>query len=503
MIAIANPAQALRLRWRIQGDPSHNADPSDRNMRRSSLFSRPTHNLVVALAIVTAAAAPVRAHLPVASQGDPPSEPTATFDEALPGLKAEDDVDESSHIEAEPDVSTEPSFGGPIGERTKLTGDWFGRRTKLNDGGITLDVSTAQFYASVTSGGLQQQFQYGGRNDYFLNLDAEKLGLWSGASVTLHGETRYGESVNSISGTIAAPNLMLAFPLATGSVTALTGVTFTQSLSDELQVYFGKLNTLDGFEQPLTGAGNLSGFQNTAMLYNPVFARTVPYSTLGAGFDLTREKTSFSVVAYDTNDTTTVTGFNTFFSNGVTIYSELNFTTNFFDRPGHQGFSGTYSSGTYSDLTPTAYLDPISGLNIVTTPRTGSWCLAYNFDQALYVDPDDSERMWGVFGNFGMADSNPSPVSWFASAGISGAAGLPRRKADTFGFSYFYVGVSDSLKDLSPRLLPLRDEYGIELYYNAALNPWCQITPDLQVISPFRDQASTAILFGLRARIDF
>ncbi|MCE9608231.1 MAG: carbohydrate porin [Planctomycetia bacterium] len=391
-----------------------------------------------------------------------------------------------------------------MSERSKLAGDWGGRRADLRAGGVTLDVSTTQFYQGVATGGLEQAFQYGGRNDYFLNVDGEKVGLWSGLAVTLHAETRYGESVNSIAGTLMAPNLMSAFPLPSGTVTALTNVTFTQSFSEAFQVFAGKLNTMDGSEQPLTGADNFNGFQNIAMLYNPVFARTVPYSTFGAGFAYLKDDESvFSVTVYDTNDTTTVGGFNTFLDNGVTIYAELNASTNFFDLPGHQGISGTYSTGTYTDLTPTAYLDPIAGLIVASAPRTGSWCSAYNFDQAFYVSPEDPNQMWGLFGNFGIADDNPSPARWLASAGLSGTGGIAGRKGDSFGFAYFYLGVSDSLKNLAPLLLPLRDEHGIELYYNVALTPWCRITPDLQTITPFRDRAETALLVGLRARIDF
>jgi porin len=140
---------------------------------------------------------------------------------------------------------------------------------------------------------------------------------------------------------------------------------------------------------------------------------------------------------------------------------------------------------------------------IVSTPITGSWCLACNVDQAFYVSPDDPERMWGVFGNFGIADNNPSPVRWFASVGISGASGIAGRTADSFGASYFYLGVSDPLKDLVPLLLPLRDEHGIELYYNMAITPWCQVTPDLQVVTPFRERADTAVICGVRANVDF
>lgn len=402
------------------------------------------------------------------------------------------------------DDSALSSFRGSIRQRSKFTGDWCGRRADLQAGGITLDLSTTQFYQGVVTGGLEQAFQYGGRNDCFLNIDGEKVGLWSGLAVTLHAETRYGESVNSIAGTLMAPNLMSAFPLPNGTVTALTNVTLTQNLSETFQVFAGKLNTLDGLEQPLTGADNLSGFQNTAMLYNPVFARTVPYATFGAGVAcLQNDESVFSVIVYDTNDTTTVSGFETFFDNGATIYAELNGSTMLFDRPGHHGLSGTYSTGKYSDLTPTAYLDPIVGVVVATAPRTGSWCLAYNFDQALYVSPDDPDLMWGVFGNFGLADENPSPARWFASVGLSGTGGIAGRKTDSFGFAYLYLEVSDSLKNLAPRLLPLRDEHGIELYYNVALTPWCRITPDLQVITPFRDRAETALLFGLRAQVDF
>jgi porin len=408
---------------------------------------------------------------------------------------------------AESATSAEPapeSFAGPLRERTKLTGDWWGWRSDLRDTGVTLDVSTTQFYHGVAAGGLEQAFQYGGRNDYFLNLDGEQLGLCQGTSLSLHAETRYGETANSLAGTLLAPNLLLALPLPSGSVNALTGVTFTQALSEEWELFGGKLNSLDGYEQPLTGAGNLNGFLNTAMLYNPVFARTVPYSTFGAGFAyLQDEEAVFVATVYDTNDTPTISGFETFFDNGASVYAEWNLTTTFCDRPGHHGLSGTYSSGKYTSLTPSAYLDPIEGLVLVPALKTGSWCLAYNVDQAVYVSPEDPQRMWGVFGNFGLADSNPSPVHWFASAGISGVSPIAERTADTFGAAYFYLGLSDPLQNLAPILLPLRDEHGVELYYNVAVTPWCQITPDLQVTTPFRDRADTCLLIGLRVNSDF
>ncbi|MCX7419139.1 MAG: carbohydrate porin [Planctomycetia bacterium] len=300
-------------------------------------------------------------------------------------------------------------FGGSLLERPKLTGDWFGTRTELAEDGVTLDVSNTQYYQGVTSGGLEQSFQYGGRNDYFMNLNGEKVGLWKGLFVTLHGETRYGESANSLTGALMPVNLMLAVPQPNGSVSALTDVKFTQFLSENMLVYAGKINTVDGFKQPITGAGGLNGFTNTAMTINPVYARTVPYSTFGAGFAyLQNMEPVFAAAVFDTNNTPTVSGFDTFFDNGATVFAQLNLPTTFFDRPGHQGISGTYSSGTYPNISPTAYLNPGQGLVIVSAPQTGSYCLVYNFDQAVYVSPENPQRKWGVFGNLGIADNNPA-----------------------------------------------------------------------------------------------
>ena len=397
-------------------------------------------------------------------------------------------------------------FGGALFERPKLSGDWLGGRSALRDRGLTLDVSTTQFYQGVTTGGLERAFPYGGRNDYFLNLDGEQFGLWKGFHVTLHGETRYGQSTNLLTGALSPTNLLLSVPQEDGAVTALTGVQFFQHLTDDFLVYAGKVNTLDAFRQPLTWAGGLDGFWNTALVFNPVYSRTVPYSTFATGCVYQRKDDPVPVFLFDvldTNDTPTTSGFDTFFDNGVTLFAWLNVPTRFFGKPGHQGIAGTYSSGRYTNLGPSSYLDPVDELVFQSAPKRGSWCVAYNFDQAVWVAPDDPGRAWGVFGNLGIADDNPSPVRWFASAGVAGSSPLAGRGRDTFGVGYYYLGVSSALKANARAVTPLADEQGFEVYYNARVTPWFQLTPDLQVLDPFQKAARPALLVGLRARLDF
>jgi porin len=389
-------------------------------------------------------------------------------------------------------------------EKSTLVGDWCGLRSGAAESGISFDLSTTQYYQGVSSGGIREDFEYGGRNDYFLNIDGQKAGLWKGLMITLHGETRYGDAVYPQAGALMPPNLAVMLPEPTGTQSALSGVKVMQFLSEELLVFAGKINTFDDFHQPLTGAGATSGFMNGSLMLNPNLVRTVPYSAYGAGLVVLQNmEPVFSVAVFDSNSTPTTSGFDSFFDNGASIVSQVTIPTTFCCLPGHQGLLGTYSSGSYTNLSPTVYYNPGAGVVVQSPPKDGSWSLGYNADQAFWVSPTDPRKRWGVFGGLGVADDNPSPIQWFANAGVAGTSPIAGRQGDTFGAGYFYTGVSDALKDFAPVLLPLSDEQGVELYYNVAVTPWCHITPDVQFIDPFRDRADAAVLFGLRGKIDF
>ena len=60
--------------------------------------------------------------------------------------------------------------------------------------------------------------------------------------------------------------------------------------------------------------------------------------------------------------------------------------------------------------------------------------------------------------------------------------------------------LTDDLKN--GRLLRLNDLQGVELYYNAAITPWFHLTADLQFVEPSLVTRDTAVVLGLRAKID-
>ena len=404
-------------------------------------------------------------------------------------------------------------YSGDFWERPVLTGDPGGFRGELANKGVTFDISTTQFYQGVASGGISRESNYVGRNDYYVNVDGEKAGLWRGSFLTLHGETRYGTSINPFTGAIMPVNTASLFPDPTSDVSALTAVKYTQALSENFVTFGGKINMLDELVQPYAGGRGVDAFMNTALAFPVAAVRSVPYSTLGGGFAYLQDMHPvFSMMVLDTNNTPTTSGFESFFNNGATIITKLDIPVEILGRPGHQGFWGTYSNGEYNDLSPTAYIDPNYGPVFVPAGNdVGSWSLFYSADQAFYVDPNNSKRSWGLFTNLGLSDDGPSPVRWSANVGLGGSSPLISRPLDTFGVGYAYTGYSTPVQTLAPFLLPVRNDQVVELFYNVAVTPWCRVTPNLQVLVPAREQTlppavqsiDTAVVLGLRAKINF
>ncbi len=346
-----------------------------------------------------------------------------------------------------------------------------------------------------------------------MNLDGQKLGLWQGLFVDLHGETRYGQDTNGIDGLVLPSNLPMLFPGKNLSITSLTGLKITQALSEQFAVYFGKINTLD--EYPLRyspGLGNnrpgLGGFSNSSLVFNTIYTRTLPYSGAAAGFAILKGPLPiFTFTVFDPQERAT-TGFENLFDRGVTIVPDMVLRGKLFDRPGLLNIGGTYSNSKYGSLDPSSYLSAAFFQSLlqrspVIPQETGSWSVYTNFYQSIWVDSSDEKRTWGVFGQFGISDGNPNPIRFTATGGIGGRSMLRGRTFDTFGLGYYYLGLSENLKNLARPITPIRDEFGVELFYNYAITPWCRLTPNFQVARPSMTRFDTTILAGLRLQLLF
>ena len=384
---------------------------------------------------------------------------------------------------------------------SQLTGDWSGTRTELAENGFTFLGDITQYYQGVTAGGLVQQFKYGGRGDYLVDLDSRKMGLWEGGHLDLRGETRLGQDCNGMDGAIAPSNFAMALPFPNQNVTALSGVQYTQDLAQRVSVFCGKLNLLDGTPNAYARSMRLNYFWNAAMQSNLSRSYLIP-SSLGAGFTIRDEiEPIFNFYLLDTHYIPTTSGLSTLFTNGVVAYGEYRMRTNWFDLPGHSAVGFLYSTATRTALDSDPYLLLNSILSGTPLPTTSfAWTATYRFDQVLYANPEDPKRNWTLNSDVGLTDGNPNPIHWFANLSLVGNSPIRSRENDTIGVGYYHLGLSD-LPIL--KIHGLGAEDGVEVFYNVAVTPWFHVTPDVQILDPAQQNTSTALLIGLRARLSF
>jgi carbohydrate-selective porin OprB len=85
------------------------------------------------------------------------------------------------------------------------------------------------------------------------------------------------------------------------------------------------------------------------------------------------------------------------------------------------------------------------------------------------------------------------PSVFLHMAVLGGTSPIPGRQKDNFGIGYYYLAISSDLKEtLQPfTRLPiigpkfqLRDEQGVEIFYNIALTGWMKLAADLQIVQP-------------------
>ena len=102
-------------------------------------------------------------------------------------------------------------------------------------------------------------------------------------------------------------------------------------------------------------------------------------------------------------------------------------------------------------------------------------------------------------------------MHFFVSFGVGGKGIIPGRPLDRFGIGYYYIDVkSPKFTGLLGTRSFLRDEYGFEAFYNFAITPWMQLTPDIQVIRPAQKEVitigknvHTATVLGFRLQLVF
>jgi porin len=386
------------------------------------------------------------------------------------------------------------AYSGELWRRSTVSGDWGGLRNELAAKGVMIDMSLTQSAQGIVHGGKDTGWQYGGgRGDIILNLDSQKLGLWPGGFVNVEAEGNFipadslRKSINGRSGALMPVNSSQIYPTPAGDNFNLPALNFTQFLSPYFGLSFGKLATLTSTSGDMNEFAHGKGdtqFMNAALNVNPIMLLTVPYSTLGSGLlvlptkDPKQAIVSFFVMSSTGKASTS--GFDDLNDDNLTFAGEGRVRTDFFGLTGHQLLGAAYSNRKFTSIDQSARFIFENG---ALEGKKGSWNVSYNFDQYFYEPKKGSGAGLGVFGRLGVSDGNPNFMHYFYSLGIGGKGMIPGRGRDRFGLAFYFIDVNNpDLQGVFRGTKLLRDEYGFEAFYNVAVSPWLQLTPDIQVV---------------------
>ncbi len=292
---------------------------------------------------------------------------------------------------------TEPatSFGGPLLERSTLTGNWGGARDELAKHGLTIDLHGVYNFQGVASGGTGLGDGTGNlfSGDLSLALDTGKAGLWPGGFLKMRMDARGGDSVLGRVGAISPVNNEALIPNVPGrlgeSAWAITELSYTQFLSEKFGVILGLLNTTSGDSNPIAGSIIANDhFMNTGFLYSPAEAAVMPTVTLGGGLIFVPSKNiqgTFMVVG-----STETAGYNPFdLYQGTTFATEWTFKYELGQRPGGMTVGGLYSiNRSRADLGANGRLFFGSALlkGQLLTTDSDAWAVYWNGFQYLQGD---------------------------------------------------------------------------------------------------------------------
>jgi len=397
-----------------------------------------------------------------------------------------------------PDLSNETAIKPALSDRF---GTW---RTDLYKNGIRLSMDTVAGYQDVLSGGIREDGEAGGSFDLELAFDFEKLGLWQSGHVRLFAETRYGDFINADTGSLHAENMDGLYPLPYKNEAALTSIAYYHRISSKTGVFFGKLETLGRDANALAGGRGKTQFSNQNLVFNPVTLQSIPYAALGGGFFLqdTEEKAAFTLVVLDPNGKPNKIGLDEAFDDGATLAMEYRISLEVLGRNANQLLGLSIGTKDYGLAVPDDWLkfshipkDP----SLIRPRKDETWCIYFNYDQFRYFEETEPEQGIGYFLRLGYADEATNPFEWFYSFGLSTTGIIPDRPKDTLGLGYYFTAISDELPDY---LFILDDEQGMEFYYDITAAPWLHITPNFQIVDPANQFVETALIMGLRVKVD-
>ncbi len=387
----------------------------------------------------------------------------------------------------------------------QLTGDWLGTRKWLGDKGIEFGLSLTTVYMQNYRGGLSTDNGHDvtGSVDYELLLDLEKLGLGKGGTLYMFAESSWNDDIGIDKvGNLFGVNgdaYLGDYPFQ------VSELWYQQALFDQkVWLKAGKMDVTIDFDT------NAYANDETTQFLNPALVNTaggIPDYGQGAMIALTPVDWFYAQAAIaDAQADGRETGFNTFYHDQCYTFSIFEFgflpvwETPLGELPGGYRFELWYDPqprpvfiNAHEEETP---------LRLRT--QTDNLVFVFNMDQMLFkerpAEAEDAQGL-GVFFRYAHARDDTTLLDDFWSVGAQYQGLIPTRDDDVLGF-----GFAQGIVGNRAHALGLGDRESIyELYYNIALFPWLNVTPDFQWIHQpgGSESVRNSFVAGLRLQMTF
>jgi porin len=235
------------------------------------------------------------------------------------------------------------TWGGDLGSRPRLTGNWGGVRDDMAKKGVVLDLDVYWMPQKIISGGKDESGGGWGNAIATLNVDTRKAGLWPGGFFKLQTVTGFGHNIARDTGAIAPANLAWMLP-AIEPDTGLQEFTYTHLLSQHFGMFLGKINSIAPTN--VLHGDYTTGFLNTGLNF-PLALAMVPLSAYGGGaLYLPSHDVTLAGMVLDPDGTIKNDDLGNVFKNGVMVLGSADVKIKPFGLPGHQNLTLAWSTRT-------------------------------------------------------------------------------------------------------------------------------------------------------------
>lgn len=406
-----------------------------------------------------------------------------------------------------------PDYSGDFWSRSYLLGDFGDKRSEWANKGFTFDIEYNQYFQSVVNGGLDTSSHYGGTVDFNFNLDFDRMGVMPGGLLQMRTVSRYGRSVNGISGSAIPVNANATTPTTSDPdkdvYFYLPSITYTQFLSEKFALLVGKVNTYPQSNEFSGGEGK-NQFWNMNLVAPVSPALIIPYSVLVGGvIVMPNENLTITGMVGTSEDTSNHSGFH-YLDDGKFAMLKAAYQYQLGELPG--GFCNQFGYGWDNKFNKLNSRLNFGSGTLTPTTENNTWFNSFDMWQYLWVEGDSKQKVninngqqdlqgVGIFSRYQFADKDTNPLDYSISAGVSAKGLIPNRDNDTMGVGFNYNKLQDTRLG---GIIGIDESSSVwECFYNIELTPAMHWILDLQVADGALLNTDRATILGTSLQIRF